>query len=98
MFTNHWEPSLSRTDIPVVVSEERYADEGGERVGELFGQSFAVILRKRSSSPPKSAASAAQATSACFGAALGEPLMRMAKFGAVMPLAFVAWMRSRQRT
>ena len=42
-----------RTDIPVVVSEERYADEGGERVGELFGQSFAVILRKRSSRPPK---------------------------------------------
>ena len=42
-----------RTDIPVVVTEERYADEGGERVGELLGQSFAVILRKRSSSPPK---------------------------------------------
>ena len=41
-----------RTDIPVVVSQERYADKGGERVGELFGQSFAVILRKRSSSPP----------------------------------------------
>src|SRR6266568_2285257 len=40
-----------RTDIPVVVSQERYADEGGERVGEFFGQSFAVILRKRSSSP-----------------------------------------------
>ena len=42
-----------RTDIPVVVSEEWYADEGGERVGELFGQSFAVILRKRTSRPAK---------------------------------------------
>ena len=27
--------------------------EGGERVGELFRQSFAVILRKRGSSPTK---------------------------------------------
>jgi len=42
-----------RTDIPVVVSQERYADEGGEWVGELFGQSFAVILCKRSSRPKK---------------------------------------------
>jgi hypothetical protein len=42
-----------RTDFAVVVSEERYADEGGERVGELFGQSVAVILRKRGSTPPK---------------------------------------------
>ena len=58
-----------RTDIPVVVSEERYADEGSERVGELFGQNFAVILRKRSSAPQKSAATAAEATSACFGSA-----------------------------
>ena len=45
-----------RTDFPVVVSEEWHADEGGERIGELFGQSFAVILRKRSSSPQKTAA------------------------------------------
>ena len=59
MFTNHWEPSCS-ADITVVVSEERYADEGGERVGEFLGQSPAVILRKRGSTPPQHVASAAQ--------------------------------------
>jgi len=35
--------------LDLAVSEERYADEGGERVGELFGQN-SVILRKRGSS------------------------------------------------
>ena len=41
-----------RTNIPIVVSEERYADERSERVGELFGQSFAVLLRERSINAP----------------------------------------------
>src|SRR4029079_3438056 len=35
------------TEVPIVVSEERHADEGGEWVGEFFCQSFAVICRKR---------------------------------------------------
>ena len=58
-----------RADISVVISQERYADEGSERVGELFGQNFAVILRKCSSRPTKSAATTVAAPSACFQSA-----------------------------
>ena len=52
MFTNRWGTLSLRTEVPVVVSEERHADEGGERVGEFLCQNFAVILRKRCGRPP----------------------------------------------
>ena len=77
------------TDIPVVVSEERYADEGGERVGELFGQSFAVLLRKRGAYMQMSAAMAAKATKACIGPALFKRLTSKDESLQSSPVAFL---------
>ena len=56
---HHWldvhEPlgSISlRTDIPIVIAKEGYADECCERVRELLSQNFIVFLRERSVSTP----------------------------------------------
>ena len=40
-------------NLSIVVSKERNADKGCERVGNLFGQNSAVLLRKRSPSSPE---------------------------------------------